>query len=344
MQVLASLARNSHEVEAVVQVVHQQAGTLFPSQVTMLGLLQPEGDWLWELREDGQRFTQHVPFYPDGIMENVLHGNALSVPDIDTYLEQHPIRVRRMTRSDDVIADVRRQDEPTGPASQSMLFVPLEIQGQRAGVLSIQSYEVGAFDDTDLEFLNLLAQHVSIALDNAALREELGRLTRTDMLTGLHNRRAFYHDMPEVMGTARREGKELSLIMLDIHQFKRINDAHGYQVGDTVLKTLGEVLMTTFPAPDVTYRLSGDEFVLLVWNAAMRLDGLVTRLTHGLRSAGWPMNLGPISLQGGVAQPPPGGDIDEWLSLADARMYHAKRQRSGGSQVNWGLDFGDGLS
>lgn len=341
VQALASLARNSHQVEAVVQAVHQQAGTLFPSQVTLLALQQPDGDWLWELREAGQRFTQPVPFYPDGIMESVLHGEALAIPDLDVYLDAHPARVRRMSRGDAVIPDIREVNQPPGRGVRSMLLVPLKTHGIRAGVLSIQSYEMGVFDDMDLEFLQLLAQHVSIALENAALREELHLLTRTDALTGLHNRRAFYQDVPAVMQAARQAGRDLSLVMLDVHGFKRINDAHGHQLGDAVLATVGRALTRVFFSPNVAFRLGGDEFALLVSGPAGQLEELTTQLTHELRAADWPTGSGPVGLQGGVAHLTPEGGLDEWLSLADARMYHVKRRRAGDHPVTWGLDFGD---
>lgn len=341
VQVLALLAGNSHEVEAVIQAVHRQAGTLFPSQVTLLALLQPGGDWRWELREDGQRFTQQVPFSPEGLMESVLHGDALSVPDLDAYLNEHPVRVRRMSGDAAVLPDIRQVEQPPGPAVRSMLLVPLEIRGRRAAVLSIQSYEAEAFDATDLEFLQLLAQHVAIALDNAALREQLQQLTRTDALTGLRNRRAFYHDVPAAMETARQAGQGLSLIMLDVHEFKQINDTHGHGVGDLVLSTVGQVLSQVLHAPDIAFRLSGDEFALLVWGEAKRLETLMTQLTDRLRAIDWPTGSGPVCLQGGVARLELAGDLDEWLSLADARMYDVKRRRGAGHQVNGGLDFGN---
>ncbi|OLV19728.1 GGDEF domain-containing protein [Deinococcus marmoris] len=343
VQVLASLARSSHGVDAVVQAVHQQAGTLFSAHSTLLALRQPGGDWLWEVYEDQRRYSQRLPFYPEGILENVLHGEALSIPDIDAYLLEYPVRFRRVMDNGKVMLNVQAEEELAGPPTVSMLFVPLEVRGERTGVLSIQSYEAHAFDDTDLEFLQLLAQHVSIALENAALREELEHLTRTDMLTGLPNRRAFYHDVPLALDIARQEGKELHLVMLDVHEFKRINDSFGHQTGDEVLSILAQVLGRTFVSPDTAFRLSGDEFALLIWGTARRLDELTTRLTHGLRTAAWPGTLGPIVLQGGVAQPLPGAGLEEWLSLADARMYHAKRQRTVENVAYGGLDFGDGL-
>ncbi|WP_051668787.1 GGDEF domain-containing protein [Deinococcus frigens] len=341
VQALAALARNSHDVEAVVQAVHQQTGTLFPAQVTLLALREPDGHWRWELYEEDRRYTQRLPFYPEGIIESVLGGQALSIPDIYAYLHQHPVRMRRLVNDDQVILDVHAEPQQPERPTRSMLFVPLEVRGQRTGVLSIQSHAAAAFDTTDLEFLHLLAQHVSIALENAALRQELEQLTRTDALTGLLNRRAFSHDVPLALDTARQEGRAVSLMMLDVHEFKRINDDFGHPVGDAVLATLGQVLKQTFPVPDVAFRLSGDEFAVLVWEPETRLEILSARLTGGLRAADWPPGPGPICLQGGVAQPPAAAGLEEWLSLADARMYRAKRQRIVGCQVNWGLDFGD---
>ncbi|OLV16248.1 sensor domain-containing diguanylate cyclase [Deinococcus marmoris] len=343
VEVLASLARSSYGVEAVVQAVHEQTGTLFPGHATLLALRQPAGDWLWELYEGNRRYTQRLPFYPDGVIESVLHGEALSVPDIYAHLDAHPARMRRLLDDDQVILDIDGKYEQPDQPALSMLFVPLEVRAERMGVLSIQSYEVDAFDDTDLGFLELLAQHVSIALENAALREELERLTRTDMLTGLPNRRAFYHDAPLALAAARQDGKELRLIMLDVHEFKRINDGFGHQVGDAVLSTLGKVLRQTVLLPELAVRLGGDEFALLIWGMDEQLDQLIARLSQNLRAASWPSGLGPIRLHGGVAHPPLGESVDEWLSLADAQMYRAKRQRLVGGPVTWGLDFGDGL-
>ncbi|OLV16792.1 diguanylate cyclase/phosphodiesterase (GGDEF & EAL domains) with PAS/PAC sensor(s) [Deinococcus marmoris] len=241
-----------------------------------------------------------------------------------------------------VVLDIEPEDEREllYQPVPSMLYVPLEVKGKRVGVLSVQSYEAGAFDETDLQFLQLLAQHVSIALENAALREELKQLTRTDALTGLLNRRAFDHDAFIALTTAQHEERPLNLAILDVHRFKQINDEFGHQAGDAVLATVGQILTQALPAPHAAFRLGGDEFALLVWGTPARLSELTIRLTHALRVASWPLGVGPICLHSGWAQWPEEG-LDEWLSLADTRMYQAKRRRIEGRQVDWGLDFGE---
>lgn len=108
-----------------------------------------------------------------------------------------------------------------------------------------------------------------------------------------------------------------------------------------VLSTLGRVLSTVLPAPDVAFRLSRDEFALLVGGQTERLKTLITRLSDGLRAADWPLDSGLVCLSRWSGTPEARGDLVEWLSLADARMYEVKRRRGAGQQVNGGLDFGN---
>ncbi|SEJ59219.1 GAF domain-containing protein [Deinococcus reticulitermitis] len=103
----------------------------------------------------------------------MLSRGPCSIPDIDAYLDAQPQRVRRLVSETEVVLDVRAQEALPPPPNPvlSMLLVPLKVQGEAAGVLSLQSHQTHAFDATDLEFLELLGQHVAIALENAALRE-----------------------------------------------------------------------------------------------------------------------------------------------------------------------------
>lgn len=341
---LAALARSSHAVGAVVETVHQQASSLFAAQVTLLALLTPSGEWRWDLYEGERRYRQHLPYSPDGVMETALHGGPLHIGDIEAYLAAHPQRARRLVSDEVVILDLRGEAEPVpppdSPPTRSMLFVPLEVRGRPAGVLSLQSYAPHAFDDTDLQFLELLAQHVSIALENAALREELERASHTDPLTGLPNRRAFGEAAARALAaSAAGEEGPLSLVVLDIHHFKHYNDTLGHAAGDDVLCQVGEVLRRSAEHRGAAYRLGGDEFALLLRLPAAALGAWAREVGAALRAASWPPGVEGVRLQAGASAVTSDLTVREWLSRADARLYQAKRAREPGAGVEWGVDL-----
>ncbi|MDL2344367.1 sensor domain-containing diguanylate cyclase [Deinococcus sp. MIMF12] len=346
VQVLAALARSSHAPEAVVRTVHQQAGGLFPAQITLLALLEPGGDWRWELYEGERRLTQRLPFYPDGILETVMREGPLLIGDIDAYLDTHPHRARRVVSEDQTLLDLRAEDVPLPPPrpTLSMLFVPLEVRGEPAGVLSMQSYDWDAFDSTDLEFLGLLAQHVSIALENAALREDLERASLSDPLTGLANRRAFGRAVAGALADLQRGESAPTLVVMDVHKFKTYNDTLGHNAGDDVLRRVAEVLREVTGTQGTAYRLGGDEFALLLRRPPGELAALVRRVGAALAAAPWPPGVEGVRLQGGAVQAGPGMTPREWLSQADARLYRAKRRVGDRTEANWGwgLDLGEG--
>lgn len=142
-----------------------------------------------------------------------------------------------------------------------------------------------------------------------------------DALTGLHNRRQFDEDLAQL----RRDGRT-QLIMLDIDHFKRINDTHGHDFGDEVLRRLGSLLTLHMPAQGRAYRLGGEEFAVPLHGA----DGLTAaRLADRLRDlAAARLSIltgpaAPVTLSAGCAAFE--GDGTRMLSLADTRLYDAKR-------------------
>lgn len=227
---------------------------------------------------------------------------------------------------------------PPGP-SLSMLYVPLEVRGEMAGVLSVQSQAVGAFDETDLEFLELLGQHVAIALENATLREELTRASLTDPLTGLPNRRAFDRDIERALRPGAQESRPC-LVLMDVHRFKHYNDTLGHAAGDDVLCALGWALRRVTGERGRAYRLGGDEFALLLPARSQPLAALAAQLEGELRAECWPPGTGPVRLQAGAAPGRPGLSAREWLAQADAQLYRAKHARREEHPPRWGLDFG----
>jgi diguanylate cyclase (GGDEF)-like protein len=154
---------------------------------------------------------------------------------------------------------------------------------------------------------------------------ELERLTLTDPLTGLGNRRALERDLPRAMKLSERMGSPLALLYLDIDHFKTINDAHGHATGDETLRVLGAVLRACSRAgTDTAYRVGGDEFVMTLMADREGADAVAQRAAHDFecRSAQ------SSTLSFGVVVWDGQGSVTTLLDRADGRMY--ERKQAGG--------------
>lgn len=313
LEVLEVLSRASHSVSDVVGAVHEQAGRVIDAHVTVLAVRVEDG-WLCDLLQSNERLSRRVPYLGRGLSEQVFEGAPLRVPDVDAYLAQHGLVIRHL-------------DGPGSPPRvRAYLGVPLHIEGARAGVLSLQSYHPDAFSDLDLHFLELLGKHVSLALDHAHLRERLEQQARTDGLTGLLNRHAFHDVARGACARAGRFGTPLSLVMIDVQQFKRINDDFGHAAGDAVLCGLARALQEAVRAQDHVFRLGGDEFALLLECDAPGARCAVRRAHAALARQAWPSGLQGVHPNAGVAEWNPDEPLEDWLRRADHQMYDAKKR------------------
>jgi diguanylate cyclase (GGDEF)-like protein len=175
-----------------------------------------------------------------------------------------------------------------------------------------------------------------LSKENATLKRELARLqvyramAYRDPLTGLWNRRYFEERLNEELSRSQRAGssRRFSVMELDLDDFKATNDRHGHPVGDTVLKDVGEFLVTHLRQHDVACRTGGDEFsVLLPDLSADDCGHLVDRLRRGLETANAARRI-PISLSIGTASWPEAGDtVEALLTRADEAMYANKHRQ-----------------
>ncbi|VEF10191.1 PAS/PAC sensor-containing diguanylate cyclase [Pseudomonas fluorescens] len=167
--------------------------------------------------------------------------------------------------------------------------------------------------------------YISDISDLKRVEEELRALSVTDSLTGIHNRRYFQERLTTEMARVERGGGELSVIMLDIDHFKRINDQYGHAVGDRVLQAVCERIGHRLRRTDVFCRLGGEEFMVLCPD----IDGdhaymLAMELWEGLRSA--PVDVvGVVTASFGIASWRPGEGADALLLRADSGVYAAKQ-------------------
>jgi diguanylate cyclase (GGDEF)-like protein len=186
-------------------------------------------------------------------------------------------------------------------------------------------------------FLYLVGQ-VSSSIENIALHELVSEQAVTDELTGLSNNRRFRELMSKEAARAQRFGHELSLIMLDLDDFKRVNDTYGHLQGDEVLRTIGEVLSSESRGVDEPARYGGEEFAVALPETGLAgAMELAERIRARIESEAIPRIEGSgtlrITASVGAASIPESADSARTLiAAADAALYEAKR--SGKNRVS----------
>jgi diguanylate cyclase (GGDEF)-like protein len=182
--------------------------------------------------------------------------------------------------------------------------------------------------------LTAIAGQLGIALEQIAHQEELERLSQTDALTGLANRRAFMAELAAALIRAQRTARPGALVYVDLDNFKPINDRFGHERGDEVLCRLAEVLRQRARPYDRIARLGGDEFALWLEDtdataARDRADDLVeASRPHAAESPDPALPLG-LSIGVAIYRPESGEDLTALIGRADAAMYQVKHGGKG---------------
>jgi diguanylate cyclase (GGDEF)-like protein/PAS domain S-box-containing protein len=218
------------------------------------------------------------------------------------------------------------------------LCLPLMVQGETFGVLSLSSQAI--WDGRHQPGLQQLAvtvgETIKLSLSNLKLRDELRQQAVHDPLTGLFNRRYLDETLSRELYMAQRRKAPLSVVVLDIDNFKQFNDSFGHGSGDALLRELGRILREGLRKSDIACRYGGDEFVLVLPDsssaAAYERLGQIRVLVKGLEVLYGRQVLGLINLSAGIAQSPQNGaTADELLRSADEAMYAAKQ--AGGDRI-----------
>lgn len=216
--------------------------------------------------------------------------------------------------------------------------VPLAFRGARFGVLVALAHGSEAFLPKETAMLELYAAEASIALGNARFVARLEALARQDSLTGLLNHREFQNVLARELEQAQRHEEVLSVAMLDLDGFKRINDEHGHAEGDRLLQVVADGLNALCGDGEVAGRLGGDEFaVILRRQAAPEAERVMAGLDEELVSAGV-----DFGVSWGIAEWPKAGPSQSLLLYhADRALYEAKAARQDGTRRHARIRTGD---
>jgi diguanylate cyclase (GGDEF)-like protein/PAS domain S-box-containing protein len=190
------------------------------------------------------------------------------------------------------------------------------------------------WSDDDRLLIDDVAIQVGLANEQIANHERILRLSRTDGLTGLFNRRAFFEEIARRFQRLSRDGKPATLIYVDLDNFKAVNDVHGHQVGDQALLAVRDLVLQNTRPVDLVARLGGDEFA--IWLEAAE-ERIAVKRCQELLAAGAALERfsgsqdRPLHFSLGVAVHEGHGHetLDEMIARADKAMYEVKRDGKG---------------
>ena len=213
---------------------------------------------------------------------------------------------------------------------RSGLAVPVPGEAGPTGFIAIYSRSRShRFEEAAIRELEELSQRAGPAIENARRFREARQLADLDALTGLHNRRYFHETLAREVARAHRYDRQLALIVLDIDDFKAINDRIGHLAGDGVLAEAADRVREAVRSADVACRVGGDEFaVILPESTTDDADQLYHRL-RGAISSRPVAHAGRLFVSAGIAELVAGDDPTAFFERADEALYRAKELGKG---------------
>ena len=301
-------------VDTMVDLTKARAGYLLLLDKTRIALEVARGRDRRELGPKEVKFSRTVAERVARTGRPVITGNAPQDPQIG---EADSIRELSL---------------------RSILCLPLRIKARTIGVIYLDNAEqLEAFSPGDQELVGILADQAAIAIDNATLHERSVR----DALTGTHNHAHFEMRLEEEVKRAQRHGRICSLLLLDIDDFKLVNDALGHEAGSAVLRETAEVLREVTRSTDVTARpgeavpgplvgrYGGDEFeVLLAETGRDGMRAVADRILEQVRGRRFQASDREVDLRvsiGGATYPDDAADARSLFLKADEALYQAKK-------------------
>ena len=217
--------------------------------------------------------------------------------------------------------------------AKSSIGYPLICQGDLLGVIAFDAVNVREFSLKERDLFESIAGQVALAIYNAQLFAKLEHLSITDGLTSLYNHRYFQERLIEELDRAKRNLSHLSLVMLDVDNFKKYNDCYGHPRGDMLLRTLARVIESSVRNFDVVCRYGGEEFAVILPNCDREgAKAIAERIRGACESYHFPGREkqpgGKITLSIGVASYPGAKDNGQLLHFADKALYSAKHYKN----------------
>jgi diguanylate cyclase (GGDEF)-like protein/putative nucleotidyltransferase with HDIG domain len=229
-------------------------------------------------------------------------------------------------------ADIEAMNSDAPTELQSALVCPLIFGERFIGTLAVYHVEPSFYRDDHRRLLDRVCEQAAAVIHNSIVFEQTQEDSLTDPLTGLPNTRFMFMHLTRELARAERLKSEVSLLVMDLNDFKEINDNHGHHIGDRALRAVANMLRAAIRPYDICVRYAGDEFIVVLSGCGheeaeakrlelqVAIDALSFEARPGVRL--------PLSISAGAAVFPHDGDsYESLLATADSRMYRDKSLR-----------------
>ncbi|HLF86356.1 MAG TPA: diguanylate cyclase, partial [Nitrospiria bacterium] len=212
--------------------------------------------------------------------------------------------------------------------ARSFIGIPMMIEERIIGIFMLTSQKDNAFNAYDQHILSIICSHAAVSISDASLHAQVEALATTDGLTGISNHRHFQERLNAEFERIARHPEPISLILIDLDHFKKINDNFGHPVGDIVLKKIAKILLNMTRKIDTVARYGGEEFVLLLLKTdkkqAIQMAERIRKTVETTKFEFDGKKI-PVTLSLGMAATPSDTKSKkELIELADKALYHSK--------------------
>jgi len=306
----------SFEVKEIIASAWTNLPNLF--DFSSFGVFLKDGLTLYLYEEEScpVSFTQEVTKNMVKVF-SMLGEETISTDKINLQVEKRKFRPGQMAM------------DPHG-SLKSHLTLPLAVEGEMVGSISLNSDQANAFDAQDLQFFSVIGYQVSSTLKHFQRFSSIKNIAIYDTLTNLYNRRYFEERFGLEAQKSFYSGAPLSLVMVDIDHFKKVNDTFGHTEGDKVLCEISSLLKTSVRKKDTVARYGGEEFILILPEAGIDESSMIAERVRKLIES-TPFDVGKarinLTVSLGISNFPAHRprSKEDLIKMADLALYDAKR-------------------